>query len=187
MTMSVGYQNYPQTRLSCCLPVHTVLRSVLRQMCDMSTVDFSVSCRTTRMRNVVLHSLPFTHATVSTLSYLFFVCSLSIFDQLCTCSLHFVCLFHDSYIIKCISHCCIYIYIYIYIYICIVSNNNILVIDFLGIQLQSWQVGLLFSQSWLVFVHYCCIDSCCADLQWIVASMPAVADFPLVPMHISEE
>jgi len=26
-----------------------------------------------------------------------------------------------------------------------------------------------------------------ADLQWLVASMPAIADFPLVPMHISEE
>jgi len=25
------------------------------------------------------------------------------------------------------------------------------------------------------------------DLQWLVASMPAIADFPLVPMHISEE
>jgi len=33
------------------------------------------------------------------------------------------------------------------------------------------------------FYIFCVI----ADLQWLVASMPAIADFPLVPMHISEE
>ena len=36
-------------------------------------------------------------------------------------------------------------------------------------------------------VCFCAVYCCVADLQWLIASMPAIADFPLVPMHISEE
>jgi len=68
----IGQLSCRQTRHTYFLLVLTALRYVSRLMCVMSTVDFSVSCRTTRTRNVARHLSQFTRAKVL-LTLFFFI------------------------------------------------------------------------------------------------------------------
>jgi len=49
------------------------------------------------------------------------------------------------------------------------------------------RLSIYFCVIWIVSKFSVAFVCTVADLQWLVASMPAIADFPLVPMHISEE
>jgi len=151
-------------RLNCFQSVHTALTYVWRPTCDMSTAACSVSWQTTRTRSVDQRSSQFTRAKVQ-------LASLPTLGHLQEFLLT-ECLLSGSVLMK---------------FCCIVFHQSFQWYQEEAVMLMAIYILCLYYAGLVNSVCLCAVYCCVADLQWLIASMPAIADFPLVPMHISEE